>query len=245
MELDSARRRSHDAHGQPAQPVARRDAGQPIEHAEQAMDLEPRIAGEPFVGAFAGQGDLVAMLMHRASEPQQGRAGRVDHRRLGRARSAPDSFAEPPHRRPARRPASSRCAARRRRPAWSRRACGSMIWMVKVGIGVPRIFAAIATTRLESMPPVRYETTGTSARSRRSTAPSKHAIEFIDQRLRIGGRNLPAPDRENRSASNTCVRRAAAALSPASWMRRYWPGCNEVTPAKQVAGPGTAKKLNA
>ena len=44
------------------------------------MDLVPRIAREPFVRPFAGQRDLVALLMHLAREHQQGRARRVDDR---------------------------------------------------------------------------------------------------------------------------------------------------------------------
>lgn len=54
--------------------------------------------------------------------------------------------------------------------------------MVNVGIGVPRVLQAIATTTLESMPPLRYETTGTSARSRFSTdciiTSSKRSTSF-------------------------------------------------------------------
>jgi hypothetical protein len=45
--------------------------------------------------------------------------------------------------------------------------------MVKARGGTPRCRLAIASTMLESSPPDRYDTTGTSARSRRSTACSK------------------------------------------------------------------------
>ena len=44
--------------------------------------------------------------------------------------------------------------------------------MVNVGIGEPRTLLAMATTMLESTPPLMYDTTGTSARSRRFTAAS-------------------------------------------------------------------------
>ncbi len=49
---------------------------------------------------------------------------------------------------------------------------GALMRMVKHGIGEPRTLLAIATTMLESTPPERYDTTGTSARSRRSTEAS-------------------------------------------------------------------------
>ena len=43
--------------------------------------------------------------------------------------------------------------------------------MVNVGIGRPSALFAIATTRLESTPPERYDTTGTSARKPPLHAP--------------------------------------------------------------------------
>ena len=47
--------------------------------------------------------------------------------------------------------------------------------MVNDGIGEPRTLLDMATTTLESTPPLMYDTTGTSARSRRFTASSSTA----------------------------------------------------------------------
>ncbi len=49
---------------------------------------------------------------------------------------------------------------------------GSWMRMVNDGIGEPRTLLAMATTTLESTPPLMYDTTGTSARSRRFTLAS-------------------------------------------------------------------------
>ena len=59
-----------------------------------------------------------------------------------------------------------------------------MMRMVNVGIGEPRTWLAMATTTLESTPPLMYDTTGTSARSRRFTARQQHFLELVGQRLR-------------------------------------------------------------
>ena len=42
------------------------------------MDFVPGIAGQPFVGPFAGQRHLVAMLVDLAGQHQQGRTRGID-----------------------------------------------------------------------------------------------------------------------------------------------------------------------
>ena len=49
------------------------------------MNFIPEIAGQPFVGPFAGEGDFVAVLMNGAGQHQEGRARGVDDRGLGGA----------------------------------------------------------------------------------------------------------------------------------------------------------------
>src|SRR5580765_1803459 len=46
--LDGAGRRTQGPNCESPHPVTRLDAGEPIQHAEQAMRLEPDVAGEPF-----------------------------------------------------------------------------------------------------------------------------------------------------------------------------------------------------
>ncbi len=47
-----------------AQPGAEGHAGHGIERADQALNLEPGVARQPFVGAFAGEGNLVTVGPH-------------------------------------------------------------------------------------------------------------------------------------------------------------------------------------
>ena len=56
-----------------------------IEQTRGLADLEPKIAGETFIGAFAGQHHLVALPAHFAGERKQRRARGVEHRAFGGA----------------------------------------------------------------------------------------------------------------------------------------------------------------
>ena len=47
---------------------AERQAGNPVQPADELVDLEPRIAREPFVGPLAGERDLVTVLVDRARQ---------------------------------------------------------------------------------------------------------------------------------------------------------------------------------
>ena len=56
----------------------------PVIGVADRLRLVPDVAGQRLVGPFAGQGDLVSLLVHRLGQPQQGRARGVEHRPLGR-----------------------------------------------------------------------------------------------------------------------------------------------------------------
>jgi hypothetical protein len=76
-------RRTRHLQVQPASELAQRQTRDEVEKAQQAIELVPRIAGQPLVGAFAGQCHLVAAGVDlRASNKQ--RARRVHDGPFGR-----------------------------------------------------------------------------------------------------------------------------------------------------------------
>ncbi len=115
--------------------------------------------------------------------------------------------------------------------------------MVNVGIGLPRTWLARATTMLESTPPLRYDTTGTSARSRRSTAAQQHLLELVDQRLRVAAGVFLAAVGEIDLPVGVFADAGRLAVA-AELDRQVMAGRQRWTPWKQVTGPGRAKKVN-
>ncbi len=70
---------------QPAYGVPEGEPGNAIEIAQQAVDLVPGVAGEPLVGAFSGQRDLVPAAMDLSRHHQHRRGRGIDDGRFRRA----------------------------------------------------------------------------------------------------------------------------------------------------------------
>ncbi len=135
------------------------EAGQAVADARgdrvaDLLRLVPDVAGQGLVGPFAGQRDLVSLLVHRLGQPQQGRARGIEHRPLG----GPDQLGKrvgdprPIHGdgRQAASPALGRPrshAARSSGPALSSPT-------VKAGIASPRWRLQKPRTTVESSPPL-------------------------------------------------------------------------------------------
>ena len=63
--------------------LTERQSRDEIQEIQQAFDLVPRVAGQPFVRAFSSDGDLVMLAMDFLGQQHEGRAGGINHRTFG------------------------------------------------------------------------------------------------------------------------------------------------------------------
>ena len=222
--------------------LAERHAGDQRRGSESARcTLIPRVAGQPLVGPFAGQGDLVAACVDLARPAGAGGARRVDDRRLGGADQLGVGGRAPRAGRTRRRSG--------RAPTWRRHVRPPR---VSSSAGVcdadgerrdrPRrgAWLAIATTRLESTPP-------RQVRDDRHVGPQAALDGGVAASLEIGrstvaasasGLSVPAVGEVDLPVGRSSMAVARLAAVP-SWMREIVARLQQCwTPSKHVTGPG-------